>query len=76
MYLFPSHSPQIEEILLQMPATTENTLCFRGKYYMAVNLEPLLPISVLCKPIAKVNDYTGTLCKYETDMQSVVAVFL
>lgn len=44
---------------------------------MAINLEPLYFASVLWKPIAKVNDYTQTLCKYSTDIgKSVVAVFL
>lgn len=44
-HLFPSNSAQTEELLFQTLAA-ENTLCFRRKYYMAVNLEPLLPISV------------------------------
>lgn len=38
--------------------------------------EPLLPVAVCWIPIANVNDYTGTLCKYDRHGRSVVAVSL
>lgn len=40
------------EKIIQILHSTENMLCIRSRYCMAVDLEPLLPISVLQKPIA------------------------
>lgn len=60
-YLFITGFITLNERLAHIP---EKVLCIWSKHCMAINLEPLLLVSVLEKPIAKVNDYAETLCKY------------